>query len=209
MDRTLLFGAAVALFAIRDARLLASKPRICFAILPLLVALSIGCGLIAERLSASEALAWLSDVRFWVPATLLHVALAYWSARRSHRTKPVDLISALPTPVWAVVMIGCAREALARAANSTGLSVGIVLGSAYLLAVGLAFGISRPSRNDSAALRLAAVTHISALLLIPGATMLNRPLAVQPVDWPATGAVITGVTLLLTLSFAWHRLRRS
>ena len=209
MDRTLLFGAAVALFAFRDARLLVCRPRLCFAILPLIVAMSIGCGLVAERLSSSEATAWLSDGRFWIPAALIHVAFAYRSARRSRLVKPVDLVSSVPPPVWWVALTGAAREVLARVPDTTGLLVGLSLGCAYLLAVGVAFATLRPRQDHPTALRFAAVTHICALLLVPGAAILDRPLSTQPVDWPATGVVMTALTLLLTLSFVWHRLRRS
>ena len=122
---------------------------------------------------------------------------------------PVDVISVLPPPVWWVALTGADREVLARVPDTTGLSVGILLGCAYVLAVGLAFAILRPGQDHPTALRFAAVTHICAVLLVPGATILDRPLATQPVDWPVTGVVMTAVTLLLTLSFAWHRLRRS
>lgn len=208
MDRTLLFGAAVLLFCIRDGRLLASRPGISFVAVPILLATSVACGLVAERISADEASAWLSDVRFWIPAMLLHALLAFRSGSLGRAQRRVDWISLLPAPVWTVAMIGGARMALVWTENVTGLSVGIVLGLGYVGAVGIVALSGRFDRASRPALRFAAVNHISAILLVPAATVLDRPLAGQPVNWSVTAAVIGAVALVLGLSFAWHRFRR-
>ena len=83
MDRSLIFGAAVILFCVRDARLLAARPRLFLAFMPLLLAAATGCGMVAERLSESEARELLADIRFWLPAASVHAALSFRSGRRS------------------------------------------------------------------------------------------------------------------------------
>ncbi len=207
MDRTLLFGAAVVLFCVRDGRLLASRPPLALVALPVLLAVSAGCGLFAERLSVNDATAWLVDGRFWIPAALLHALLSFRSARRGRTNKRADWISLLPAPVWCVAITGGARMALARFDDVTGLSVGLALGAAYAAAVGSVAIFRRLDPDARAALRFASVTHMSAILLVPAAAMLDRPLSSQPVDWIVTGIVTSFVVLILGLSFALHRLR--
>ena len=207
MDRTLLFGAAVLLFCVRDGRLVGSRPIMSVSAFPTLLAAAAGCGLVAERISADEATAWLTDVRFWVPAALLHALLSFRSARLGRMNKQVDWISLLPAPVWLVAMTGGARAALAWIDGVTGVTVGLVLGAAYLAAAGSLALLGRFDRAPRAALRLASVTHISAILLVPAATVLDRPLSSQPIDWFVTTIVIGSVALILGLSFAWHRFR--
>ena len=208
MDRTLLFGAAVLLFCVRDGRLLASRPGISIATIPILLVASAGCGLLAERISLDQATAWLADFRFWMPASLLHLLLSFHAVRRGRLGKQVDWVSLMPAPVWFVAVTGGAWMALARMDNVTGLMVGLVLGTAYSAGVGLIAVWGRSRSDPQAALRFGAMSHISAILLVPAATVLDRPLSGQPVDWLVTAVVLGSLAILLALSFAWHRYRR-
>ena len=208
MDRTLLFGAAVLLFCVRDGRLVGARPIASAAALPILLAASAGCGLVAERISADEATAWLTDVRLWLPALLLHALLSFHSARLGRMNKQVDWISLLPAPLWLVATTGGARAALASIDGVTGVPVGLALGAAYSAAAGSLAIWGRFDRGPRAALRFASVTHISAILLVPAATVLDRPVSGQRVDWFVTAIVIGSVALILGMSFVWHRYRR-
>lgn len=207
MDRTLLFGAAVLLFCVRDGRLAGSRPITSAAALPILLAASAGCGLVAERISADEATAWLTDVRFWLPSVVLHALLAFHAARLGRMNRQVHWISLLPAPVWLVTTTGGARAALTWIDGVTGVAVGLALGAAYSAAAGSLALWGRFDRAPQAALRFASATHISAILLVPAATVLDRPLSSQRVDWFVTAIVIGSVALILGLSFAWHRFR--
>ena len=207
MDRTLLFGAAVALSCVRDARLIATRRRLAAVLSPVALAAAAGCGLVAERLSAADADRWMGDSRFWLPAVLLHATLSLHAARKSRLEGPAGLISVLPTPVWCVAMTGAARIALVRIDGAMGLSTGLALGAAYLVATALIAVLGRARANPRTALRFAAATQISAILLVPAATVLDRSIEGQPVDWLVSGVVISLVALIMALSFAWHRRR--
>ena len=208
MDRSLVFGAAVVLFCVRDARLLAARRRLFAPYFPMLLAAAAGCGLLAETLSASEARDIIVDPRFWVPAAAIHAALSFRSGRRSHLGKPPDWLSVMPGPVLCVAMVGAGRFALANLADTTGLTVGLALGSAHGTVVALVATSRLLGGNPSESLRFASIAHVSALLLVPALAAPDRPLAIQPVDWPATVLVIGSVLLLLGLSVALHRMRQ-
>ena len=207
MDRSLLFGAVVLILCIRDARLLASRPRLSIAYVPMLLGTTVGCGMFAETLSASEADAWLRDVRFWLPAASIHVVLSYWSERRGRLGRSADWLAILPAPVWSVGMIAVGRLALTHVDGLTGVAVGLVMGTAYVLVVGSLALCGWFDKSSAAALRFAAISHLSALLLIPVAVALERPIEIQTVDWRVTALVAGFVGLLLAVSFFWHRSR--
>ncbi len=208
MDRSLFFCAAVVLFLVRDGRLLAARPRLGAAFVLIVLGTASACGAVADILSAHQAQELLQNPKCWIPAAAIHAGLSYWSGRRGRREYPVDWLSMLPSPVWVIALVGGSRMALTYANSLTGVPVGVLLGAAYALAVlALSRSAWRASSSRSA-LRLASVTHVSALLLIPAAAILDRPLAPQMIDWRVTATVLSSVVLLVALSFAWHRHRQ-
>lgn len=206
MDIRLLLGVASAIQCVRDAKLIASRPRLAVASVPLLLIATGCCGLLAERLSATEAETWLRDPRLWLPSTALHVLLALWAFRRGQRQRPADLISAAPTPVFCIGAAGAARLALVHIDGVSGLAVGLLFGLAYGVSVAALATWTGLTRRGLDPLRFAAVSHFSSLLLIPAAG-LDRPLELQGVDWRATGAVLMLVGSLVAGSYCWHRRR--
>ena len=207
MDRSLLFGAAVMIICVRDARLLASRPRLSIAYVPMVLAAAVACGMLAESLSAAEADAWLRDARFWLPAASTHVFLSYWSERLGRRGTSADWIAVLPAPVWGVGMIAVGRLVLTDVDGLTGPAIGLAMGIAYVLLVSSVALLRWFDASPAAALRFAAISHLSALLLIPVAVALERPIEIQTVDWRVTALVGVFVGLLLAVSFIWHRSR--
>ena len=205
MDRSLLLGAAVVLLCWRDGRLLATRPRLVLVAVPLVMVAAIACGLLAERLSLDQSNAWLADSRFWLTATFGHGLLAFHASRRSRSGKRADWISVLPTPVWAVSMIGGSRLALAWLDGVTGLTVGLLLGAGYAGAFCAIAFVLRANRDASGALRFASAVQGSAIALFPAAMVLDRPLATQAVDWRASLLVAGLVAALLLASFGLHR----
>ena len=206
MDIKLLLGVALTLLCVRDAKLIASRRRLAVAFVPLVLVVSACCGLLAERLSATEAEAWLRDPRLWLPATAIHALLALWAIRRGRCQRPADWISVAPTPVFCIGIVSAARLALVYLDGASGLAVGLLFGLAYgIFAAALATWAGLTQRG-LAPLRFAAVSHFSALLLIPAAG-LDRPLDLQGVDWRATGVVLAVMGVLVGTSFLWHRHR--
>ena len=206
MDTKLLLGAALAILCVRDAKLVASRRRLAVAFVPLVLIVAACCGFFAERLSATEAEAWLRDSRLWLPAIATHALLALWSVGRGRRQRPADWISVAPTPIFCVAIVGAARLALVQIDGASGLAVGLVFGLAYGTSVAGLATWGGLTRRGLAPLRFAAVSHFSALLLIPAAG-LDRPLDLQGVDWRVTGAVLAVVGSLVGASFFWHRHR--
>lgn len=207
MDHSLLFGAAVMIISVRDARLLASRPRLSIAYAPIVLGAAVVCGMLAETLSADEADAWLRDARFWLPAASAHVVLSYWSEKLGRRRASADWITVLPPPVWGVGMIAVGRLVLTGVDGLTGTAVGLGMGIAYVLLVGCLAFLGWFDASPVGALRFAAISHLSALLLIPVAVALERPIEIQTVDWRVTALVAVFVGLLLGVSFVWHRSR--
>ena len=202
-----MFGIALALFCMRDGRLVALRPRLFATSLAMVLAVAAGCGLVAERLSVQTADAWLRDERFWIPAAMIHAALALLALRPPRSGKPADWVSLLPAPVWCVAIVGASRTGLAETRELTGLTLGLGLGVAYACAVALVAALYRSRANAEAALRFASVTHLSAFLLIPAAAVLDRPLAVQAVDWRTSAIVLCCLGAIVAASFVWHRVR--
>ena len=207
MDRSLFFGAAVLLFLVRDGRLLAARPNLGAAFALLVLGTASACGALADILSARQAQELLEDPKCWIPAVVIHAALSYWSGRRGRRGDPIDWLSILPAPVLMIALVGGSRMVLTYSERLTGMPVGAILGAGYALAVLAVSRSGRLTSSPASALRLASVAHVSALLLIPAAAILDRPLATQAFDWRMTGVVLSSVVLLVALSFAWHRHR--
>lgn len=206
MDFKLLLGAALALLCLRDAKLIASGRRLAVAFVPFVLIVSAGCGLLAERMSAKEAEAWLRDPRLWLPAIAMHALLALWAIGRGRQQRPADWISVAPTPIFCIGIVGAARLALVHIDGASGLAAGLSLGVAYGILVAALATWTGLARRGLAPLRFAAVSHFSALLLIPAAG-LDRPLDLQGVDWRVTGVVLAVVGSLVGASFFWHRHR--
>lgn len=206
MDIKLLLGAALALLCVRDAKLIASRPRLAFAFAPLVLIASAGCGLLAERLAATEAEAWLRDPRLWLPATAIHALLALLAIGRGRRQRPPNWIAIAPTPIFCIGIVGATRLALVYIDGASGLAAGLLLGLAYGISAAALATWAGLRQRGPAPLRFAAVSHFSALLLIPAAG-LDRPLDIQGVDWRVTGIVLAAVGAFVGASFVWHRHR--
>ena len=207
MDQELVLVSALALFCLRDARLAVSRPRLLFALVPLLLLASVACGVAAENLSEQRAGELLGDPRLWGCAMLLHAALASWAARKSRRAEAPDWVAVLPTPITGIGMTLAARIVLVHWDGVDGAVVGLVLGIGYGLVVGMLALPLWPRRDGPAALRFSSLTHLSALMLVPSSAILDSPLATEPTDWGRAALVLASVAALVAASFFWHRSR--
>ena len=208
MDRDLVLVIALALFCLRDARLIVSRPGLLFALVPLLLLASGACGVVAENLSAQRAGELLGDPRLWVCAMLLHAALAFWAAHKSRRGAIADWIAVAPTPITVIGLTLVSRIVLVHWDGVDGVAVGLALGIGYGLVVGILALAVRPRRDGPAALRFSSLTHLSALMLVPSSAVLDTPLATQPAHWERAALVLASVAALVAASFFWHRSRR-
>ncbi len=207
MDRELVLVGALALFCLRDARLIVSRPRLLFAFVPLLCLAAGACGVVAENLSAQRATELLDDSRFWIPALLLHAALGLRAARKYRRGGSADWLTVFPTPLTIVGLTLGTRAVLVFWDGVDGVTAGAGLGAAYGLLVALLVLALRGMRDGVAALRYSSLAHFSALLLVPSAAVLDTPLAAQPVHWERAALVLASVAALVMASFFWHRYR--
>ncbi len=208
MDQDLVLASALVLFCLRDARLIVSRPGLLFALVPLLLLASGACGVVAENLSAQRAGELLGDPRLWVCAMLLHVALAFWAARKSRRGAIADWIAVAPTPITVIGLTLVSRIVLVHWDGVDGVAVGLALGIGYGLVVGILALAVWPRRDGPAALRFSSLTHLSALMLVPSSAVLDTPLATQPADWERAALVLASIAALVAASFFWHRSRR-
>ncbi len=207
MDFSGALACAMGIFLLRDAYALASRPRAASGAAALWFAAAAGCGLLAERLSDSAAESWIRDARIWLPAAVIHVGLAIRAARLAGRGKPPSWSVLAPSPVWCFAVVWFVRQALVIWHGWTGWSAGLVFGCAYsAMAILIAFAF-RARRDPRQALQLAAVSHCSALLLIPVAAVAKETVPLHGGDWRVTSAVLAGVGAILVSSFAWHRRR--
>ena len=208
MDQDLVLVSALALFCLRDARLIVSRPGLLFALVPLLLLASGACGVVAENLSAQRAGELLGDPQLWVCAMLLHAALAFWAAHKSRRGAIADWIAVAPTPITVIGLTLVSRIVLVHWDGVDGVVVGLALGIGYGLVVGILALAVRPRRDGPAALRFSSLTHLSALMLVPSSAVLDTPLAMQPAHWERAALVLASVAALVAASFFWHRARR-
>ena len=208
MDQDLVLVGALALFCLRDARLIVSRPRLLFALVPPLLLASGACGVVAENLSAQRAGELLGDPQLWVCAMLLHAALAFWAAHKSRRGAIADWIAVAPTPITVIGLTLVSRIVLVHWDGVDGVVVGLALGIGYGLVVGILALAVRPRRDGPAALRFSSLTHLSALMLVPSSAVLDTPLATQPAHWERAALVLASVVALVAASFFWHRSRR-
>ena len=207
MDGRLLLAAAQLLICIRDARLVSHRPKLAWWWIPSGLAASAACGFLAERISADEARALLLDPRIWGLAVALHAGSGIWTAYCSRQGRQVDWVSLCPTAISCVAWTGAVRETLVRVDGVPGVLAGVAAGA---LCLGLSVLLARFNRGKSVenALRFSAMSHVSAVVLIPASAVLDRPIGAHPVNWPATGTVLPAVLALICLSFAWHRRRQ-
>lgn len=207
MDRELVLVGALALFCLRDARLIVSRPRLLFAFVPLLFLAAGTCGVVAENLSAQRAGELLDDSRLWIPALLVHAAFGLRAARKYRRGGSADWLTVLPTPLTIVgLTLGC-RAVLVFWDGVDGVTAGVGLGAAYGVSVALLALAIREGRDSVAALRYSSLAHFSALLLVPSSAVLDTPLGAQPVHWERAALVLASIAALVTASFFWHRYR--
>ncbi len=207
MDRELVLVGALALFCLRDARLIVSRPRLLFAFVPLLLLAAGACGVVAENLSAHRAGELLDDSRLWIPALLLHAALGLRAARKYRRGGSADWLTVLPTPLTIVGLTLGSRAVLVFWDGVDGVTAGVGLGAAYGVSVALLALAIREGRDSIAALRYSSLAHFSALLLVPSSAVLDTPLGAQPVHWERAALVLASIAALVTASFFWHRYR--
>ena len=207
MDRELVLVGALALFCLRDAQLVVSRPRLLFTFAPLLFVIAGACGAVAENLSEQRAGEILEDSQLWIPALLLHAALGFQAVRKYRQGGPADWLTVLPTPLTIIGLTLGARAALVFWDGVNGMTAGLALGAAYGLSVALLALAVRKRRDGVAALRYSSLAHFSALLLVPSSTVLDSPLAAQPVQWERAALVLASVAALVTASFFWHRYR--
>ena len=207
MDRELVLVGALALFCLRDARLVVSRPRLVFALAPLLFLAAGACGVVAENLSEQRAGEILDDSRLWITALLLHAALGFRAGRKYRRGGSADWLTVFPTPLTIIGLTLGSRAALVFWDGVDGVTAGLALGTAYGLSVALLALAVRNRRDGVAALRYSSLAHFSALLLVPSSAVLDSPVAAQPVHWERAAIVLASVAALVTASFFWHRYR--
>ena len=208
MDRDLVLVGALALFCLRDARLIVSRLGLLFALVPMLLLAAGICGVIAENLSEQRADELLGDPRLWISAMLLHAALALLAARKYRRAGIPDWIAVVPTPITGIGLTLGSRAVLVYWDGAEGVFVGVALAGVYLVAVGLIAAAVWPRRDGPAALRYSALTNLSALLLVPSSAVLDNPIATQSIEWERTALVLASISAIVTVSFFWHRSRR-
>lgn len=207
MDRELVLVCALALFCLRDAGLVASRPRLLVAFAPLLIVAAGACGFVAENLSAQKAGELLDDSRLWITALLLHAALGFQASRKYRRGGSADWLTVFPPPLTIIGLTLGSRAALVLWDGASGATAGLALGVAYGSCVALLAIAVWKRRDGVAAMRYSSLAHFSALLLVPSSAVLDSPLAAQPLHWERAALVLASVAALVAASFFWHRYR--
>ena len=173
-------------------------------------------GLLAERLSQADARALVDEPSAWAPAIAVHGLLwiLFERARRSGRPLSRSAwLFAIPTPLL-LYSAGAATWQALRWSNLpgyvAGVSVMFVYGGIVLAA---AFAARRWARFDAragAALEFAAVSNMSALLLVLLPHTAQHPqILTRHVDWVESLSVLGIVALMVGLSFWVARYRKS
>ncbi len=208
MDRDWLLIAAIAVYGLRDALLLA--PRLRLAPLFAVIVLGVGlvAGVVAAQLSSAEVDEWLTNPLVYGLALVIHMALALWSLARSTTTPLAGRAEFLPSPVFGISLILIARIVLQQTNALSGLETGGLVAIAYLIVVVISATLLRNIADQLPTTRLAAATHVTGFLLLPSSSISNdavsQNVAVSTTpDW----RVAAGIALVLALSFTWHRYR--
>lgn len=219
MERIWLFVGAIAVFAARDALAAASRPRSAYALAALALPAGFAAGGLGAALSAAEIDDWLGRPAFWAGGLALHAGLALWSLRRAGKAAAGGLVEMLPSPVFAVALVLIVRLALERTNALSGLQAGAAAAAGYLLLVAaLAAGFRKAGFGKTAAagsgrFRMAALSHLTAFLLVPASAVSTGEgsaqgnAAASGGEAGAVWAAALGALLVTALSFARHRLR--
>lgn len=216
MERSWLFVGAVAVFAVRDALAAASRPRAAYAFAALTLLAGLAAGGLGAALSAAEIDDWLARPAFWAGGLALHAGLALWSLRRAGNAAAGGLVEMLPSPVFAVALVLIVRLALERTNALSGLQAGAAAAAAYLLlAAALAAVFRKTAGARSGRFRLAALSHLTAFLLVPlsavstgaGNAQTQGNAAAPGGEAGSAWAAALGVASVTALSFAWRRFR--
>lgn len=218
MDWLLLIFLALGLFAARDSLGLAAfrNRGLRLAYATSLLAAGAILGLLAERLSQAEARALVNEPSAWATAIGVHGLLwiLFERARRSSRPRSRSAwLFAIPSPLL-LYAAGAATWQALRWSNLPGFLAGVsvmfVYGGVVLAAAVAARRWARLDAGANTALGFAAVSNMSALLLVllPYGGQTPRILT-QHVDWVESLSVLGIVALMVGLSFLVARRRRS
>ncbi len=208
MSQTILFASVCVLFSARDARVVASRPRLFLVYVPILLGMTTACAMAAEFLSEAEVQQLARDRRFWGLALAVHGLQALRSWRRSRLPVLPDWRMLLPGPVLCLALIDISHSVLARVDGGSGFAVGLALGTIIGLVVGLVLLSRAVPTGRSGAIRCVLIAQVTALLVIPVLALPDKPVETQAIDWTVTGVVLGSVALLVGASFAWHQFRQ-
>ncbi len=208
MDRHWLLIAAIAVYGVRDALLLASRPRLAPLFAVIVLGVGLIAGVVAAQLSSSEVDEWLTNSLVFGVALVIHIALSLWSLARSTTTPLAGRAELLPSPVFGISLILIARIVLQQTNVLSGLETGGLVAIAYLTVVIISATLLRNIAGKLPTTRLAAASHFTGILLLPSSRIstdaVSQEVAVSTTpDWRAAA----GIALILALSFTWHRYR--
>ena len=218
MDWLLPIFFGLGLFAARDSLGLAAfrsrGVRLVYA--TLLLAAGAILGLVAERLSQAEARGLVDEPAVWATAIAVHGLLWVLFERARRSSPPLSWsawLFAIPSPLM-LYAAGAATWQALRWSNLPGYLVGVSVMFVYgAVVLAAAFAVRRRARFDAGtgtALGFAAVSNMSALLLVllPHEAQTQRILA-QQIDWVESLSVLGIVALMVGISFWVARHRRS
>ena len=218
MDWLLPIVLGLGLFAARDSLGLAAfrNRGLLMVYATSLLAAGAILGLVAERLSQPEARALIDEPAAWATAIAVHGLLWILFERARRSSPPISWAAwlfAIPSPLL-LYAAGAATWQALRWSNLpgylAGVSVMVVYGGVVLAA---AFAGRRRGRLEAgvgAALGFAALSNMSALLLVllPHEGHTQRILA-QQIDWVESLSVLGIVAVMVGISFWVARHRRS
>jgi FtsH-binding integral membrane protein len=173
-------------------------------------------GLLAERLSQAEARALVDEPSAWATAIAVHALLWILFERARRSSSPISRsawLFVIPSPLL-LYAAGAATWQALRWSNLPGPLAGVAVMFVYggvVLAVALAARRrARPDARVGTALGFAAVSNMSALLLVllPHEAQTPRILT-SHVDWVESLWVLGTVALMVGLSFLVARRRRT
>ncbi len=208
MAHTIPFVLVCILFLVRDARLVASRPRLFFACVPIILATIIGCATVAESLSVTEVRQLTQDHRYWTVAVVVDGFQLFRSLRLSRLGAPADWGLLLPGAVVCLALVNLCHFVLTRVDGGTGMDIGLAVGSAWVLAVGLIQRVRVLRTDPRPSIRFVTVAHFVALASVPALALPETASGTLTFDWIATGGVLGAVVLLVGASVVWHQLRR-
>lgn len=210
MDWLLPIAGAAGLFAVRDSLGLAEfrNRGLRLAHATALLAAGAVLGVVAERLSESDARALVEAPSTWGPALAMHGLLwvAFEQARRSGWNRSwAGWLFLLPPPLLLYAVGGAIWQAL-RWSNLPGALTGISIMAAYCgVVLACAFAVGRRASRDTRrgfVLEFSAVSNVSGLILalLPHAEQGEQVLMEQ-VDWVESLGVLGVVASMIGISF--------